>query len=176
MSTSAQSTTPTEQAPERTLAQKIISLDYEFRHYVKVRVEELTRQAGAAALEFLLHPEKMESKQMALSAKSRCDALSNGLSRYVSACRNYHDVPGALNTVRGIVESLETLGSFHREEAEMAALKNLTGSESETADGRQRQVALDSYHRAEGTKEFVETLQKMFASVLQDGNNAVNPN
>lgn len=166
MSTSTQSETPTEQDQERELASKISAIDFAFRDQVKARIEELSKQAGKDALEFLLNPEKVTAEQSALAASARSSAIAEGLHRYISACRNYHDVRGALRTVEGIAECLQTLADFQRAEAEGHALKDLTGAATEVADGRQRKMALSSFHRAEGSTEFVTMLRTAFASVL----------
>lgn len=167
MSSSALSATAA-QTPEQALAGRIGQIDFSFRNQVKARIEELSKQAGVDALDFLLHPEKTSSEQSARAAKSRSDAIAEGLQRYIAACRNYHDVQGALNTVRGVAEAAESISSYQRDEAEAHALKELTGTANEVGDGRQRKMALNSLHRAEGTAEFVQLLRKAFAPVMNE--------
>lgn len=168
MSTSSPSTTFPEQSAERALFAKIQQIDFSFRDRVKYRIEELNKQAGKAALDFLLHPENIASEQAALAANCRGGAIAEGLHRYIAACRNYHDAQGAVLTVEGVAESLEILSNAQRSEAEMSALKDLTGSANEVADGRQRKMALNSLGRSEGTMEFVELLRNAFAPILQE--------
>jgi hypothetical protein len=168
MSTSAQSTAPTEQSPERTLFLKIRNIDFEFRDQIKARIQSMSKQAGGDALDFLLHPDKTTSEQSALSADAHSDALAEALHRYLASFQHCCDATGALNTVRGIAKTLQSLGEFQRGEAETHALKELTSAPSEVADGRLRKLALKSLYRAEGTFEFVQLLRNAFASVLQD--------
>jgi hypothetical protein len=168
MSTSVQSTTAPDPAAERELIAKIRSIDFAFRDKIKARTEELTNKAGADALDLLLNPSKTELEQSARAAKARSDAITEGLARYISACRGYCDVAGAINTVVGVAESLETHRDYQRAEAQDHALKDLTGSGPEVADGRQRRMALNSHNRAEGTDEFVKLLRNAFASILKD--------
>lgn len=167
MSTDTLNTSPSAQFNERDLLVEIRNIDIQFRQQVRARVEELTGKAGADALEFLLFPEKMELKESALASKNHGDALEEGLGRYISACRHYSDVTGVFNTVRGVAESIETLRDFQKAEAQSHALKDLTGTPSEVADGRQRKMALNSNHRAAGSDEFVQMLKSAYASVQQ---------
>jgi hypothetical protein len=163
MSTSTPSTTT-----ERERAIQIGEIDSAFRIQIKAHMAALSKQAGVDALDFLLHPEKSTAEQSARAAKARSDAVGEAFERYISACRNYHDVNGAINTVIGVAESMENLGNYQRSEAESHALKELTGTASETADGRMRKMALNSLNRAEGTLEFVKLLRQAFAPVLKD--------
>jgi hypothetical protein len=156
-----------DQDAERALLATLREIDHGFRIKIKARIEELTTQAGKHALEFLLQPEAHQAELSALGAKNRADAIADGLNRYISACRHYCDVNGAVNTIRGVAGTLEQLRDFQRGEAESSALKNLTGHNNEVADGRLRKMALSSYQRSEGTDEFIKLLRAAFESVLQ---------